>query len=204
MPWREIRAGSRSRTAVGCSCGRPFTTRNALGQALRSRTRSPAGTRSRRSSRAARRPSCSAPGTTALGGRWRSRPFATSSVTTPGRSATPATSSRPSVGCSSDSGTRDRNAVAAPHDYVYDLNPSVSTDLDPFLRATEPYLVLPFLSGESLEAVLARLPERDARGRRPPPRSCLRSGRSRNYIGPGVVKAVGPGIASTRTSSRRT
>ena len=54
-------------------------------------------------------------------------------------------------------------AVPAPLDYVYDRNPvleeigqTLGGRFDPFLAATEPYLVLPYLSGESLEAALAR------------------------------------------------
>lgn len=60
------------------------------------------------------------------------------------------------------------HVVPAPLDYVYDWNPDyeepsigpgrhpVARVIDPFLAATEPYLVLPYLSGESMEEALAR------------------------------------------------
>jgi len=62
-------------------------------------------------------------------------------------------------------------AVPVPLDYVYDRNVGLETlttptdvggnhaGLDPFLSATEPYLVLPFLPGETLEvAIMHRFP----------------------------------------------
>lgn len=51
------------------------------------------------------------------------------------------------------------NAVPVPIDYVYDRNPAlteVASGLDPFLIETEPYLVLQYLAGETLEEVLRR------------------------------------------------
>jgi serine/threonine protein kinase len=50
------------------------------------------------------------------------------------------------------------HSVPAPIDYVYDRNPVLAEvgGLDPFLSASEPYLVLPYLTGRTLEEVLAR------------------------------------------------
>lgn len=50
------------------------------------------------------------------------------------------------------------NAVPVPVDYLYDRNPSLPAahpGLDPFLAATEPYLVLMLLPGKTLEDALA-------------------------------------------------